>query len=1400
MSGTTTTGRIFTVTTTGADITGFDPARDKLDLGGVSVHNFIVVDTPAGVGFLDPWSGETVVVVGVSLGQLTIDSFLPVENDHLRQCLSGALAWEHGVVAAPRTVYARSHEVGQVDKVAFNPATDVVDFRHYGSREQIHMTDGAEGVIISNAGTGQALILLGVSKAQLTVQNFIFYPAEVREDRVHLQLGFPSVPDSQVVPQGVPVVGTTAWPTAAGPGAPPSGATGTTFAVDWDHGVHAMLDFDPATDRLDFGWFKPQEISIAEVAGSTVVTIEGNRQSYTLTGVGLGEMTMANIVARDPGTRAEWQAALEAAPPAATLPSLAVADAEGVEGDAGARSLVFAVTLSAAATTTVTVDVTTLDGTARAGSDYAAAATTLTFAPGQTRQTFSVGILDDTVTELTETLRAQLSNARGATLRDATAIGTIRDDDLDSAPATPPTISIADYATEEGDAELTHMRIPVTLSKATTETVTVRYRTADVTGTADVDYERLDGILTFAPGETRQTIHAHINGDTAFEPTESYRILLSAPVGATIADGDGLVTITNDDAATPAGGTGLDYRVDNDWGAGFTATITVDAGATALNGWTASFEADFTISNIWNAVIVSHVGDRYVIRNKSYNGNVPAGGETSFGFQAAGGPANSLSGLALDGIGAAVPPSLAVADAGMAEGAGSGTLSFAVSLSAPASGPVTVAYRTADGTATAGSDYVATAGTLTFAAGETMKTVRVAVLGDTRAEANETLRLELLAPNGATIRDGSAIGTLLNDDAAQATPPRIRIADASVVEGAGGQGGWLSTAGNQIVDATGDAVRIAGVNWFGFEGTNMSPNGLWTRGYKEMMAQMVELGFNTIRLPFSGDMLRATGPALGIDGSKNPDLVGLTPLQVMDRIVDHAQEIGLRIILDHHRPDAGAGTSANGLWYDAAHPESQWIEGWRMLAARYADNPAVIGADLHNEPHNGTWGGGGPKDWAAAAERAGNAIGAVNPNWLIFVEGVAVHRGENYWWGGNLMGVRDRPIALDVPNKLVYSAHDYPNSIYEQPWFQGADFPGNLPAKFDQMWGYIFREGIAPVYIGEFGTKLVDPKDAPWLEAITSYLGGDFDNDGRNDLAPGQEGISWTYWSWNPNSGDTGGILKDDWRSVHDNKLAYLNPIRAELLPANEDGGPAQLLFEVTLSAPATAPVTVAYRTTTDTADGDDAAAASGILTFASGEQSKTIRIVVDDDALREGNERIRLLLSDPTGATIADGTALGTIIDDDGIVRATTADGTRATLRLLQGSGGADHMEGGETMLVGRGGQDTLLGGEGADIFRWNTAWEGRDRVGGFTPGEDLLWIDASGFGGGLVAGMDLAAAGRFVAGAAATAARGQLLYDRATGALSWDADGTGAGTASLIATFDPGTALAARDVAIIA
>lgn len=346
--------------------------------------------------------------------------------------------------------------------------------------------------------------------------------------------------------------------------------------------------------------------------------------------------------------------------------------------------------------------------------------------------------------------------------------------------------------------------------------------------------------------------------------------------------------------------------------------------------------------------------------------------------------------------------------------------------------------------------------------------------------------------------------------------------------------GYWQTKGHLIVDASGQPVRIAGVNWFGFETSNFAPHGLWVRSYRDMMDQIKSLGYNTIRLPFSNEMFEPSSLPNGIDFSKNSDLAGCTALEILDRIINYADRIGLRIILDRHRPSAG---SQSALWYTAAYPEDRWISDWQMLAQRYLNNPAVVGADLHNEPRGAAcWGCSDPLlDWRKAAQRAGNAILSVNPNWLIIVEGVESYNGDYYWWGGNLAGAADYPVFLDVPDRLVYSIHDYPASIFNQPWLTDANFPDNLPAIWDRHWGFLIQSDMAPVLVGEFGTRLQTTEDVQWLDALISYMGKD------------ASGAHWLYWSWNPNSADTGGLLLDDWISVDVRKQLKLRPIQFPL-------------------------------------------------------------------------------------------------------------------------------------------------------------------------------------------------------------------------------------------------------------
>ncbi|MFC0531161.1 cellulase family glycosylhydrolase [Phytohabitans kaempferiae] len=394
----------------------------------------------------------------------------------------------------------------------------------------------------------------------------------------------------------------------------------------------------------------------------------------------------------------------------------------------------------------------------------------------------------------------------------------------------------------------------------------------------------------------------------------------------------------------------------------------------------------------------------------------------------------------------------------------------------------------------------------------------------------------------------------------------VAIAMAPAALAAGTGTGYLRTSGNKIVDSTGATVRLTGINWFGMETDNKTFHGLWSNNpWRNQIDKMASLGYNTLRIPYSNDALKPGAVATGINDFVNPDLAGNTPLQILDKVIAYAGGKGMRVILDRHRPTS-AGQSA--LWYTPTVSEATWINDWRTLAQRYAGNTTVIGADLHNEPHaegtnpNATgacWGCGvESRDWRLAAERAGNAILSVQPNWLIFVEGVSCPSGglSNVWdgdpsndescgwWGGNLSKAGEFPVRLNVANRLVYSPHEYAISVFHQDWFDEPDYPANLPAIWDGFWGYLYKQNIAPIMMGEFGSTLANPKDKIWLQELMRYTG------------TGVNGMSFTYWSWNPNSGDTGGIALDDWTNINTEKQAILQPYLIAPVGGGSTSGP----------------------------------------------------------------------------------------------------------------------------------------------------------------------------------------------------------------------------------------------------
>lgn len=379
----------------------------------------------------------------------------------------------------------------------------------------------------------------------------------------------------------------------------------------------------------------------------------------------------------------------------------------------------------------------------------------------------------------------------------------------------------------------------------------------------------------------------------------------------------------------------------------------------------------------------------------------------------------------------------------------------------------------------------------------------------------------------------SALAAIAGMAVPLASQSALAAPDAATASAASGAGaGYWHTNGNQILDSNGTPVRIAGINWYGFETTDEIVHGLWAQDYHTIINDIASLGYNTIRIPFSNQMVE--NPVVpqnigtyGNSGPINTDLKGLNALQDLRKIVDAAGAAGLKVILDDHRSEAGNSAEDNGLWYTSAYPSSAWVNDWKTIATMFANDPTVVGFDLRNEPHTpagdtyaqgATWGTGDTStDVRLAYEQAGNAILGVNPNALIFCEGIGEYPDssastgyDSTWWGGDLQGVAQYPVTLSSAGHVVYSAHDYGPSLYQQTWFNSSTTPASLDAVWDKYWGYIYKQNIAPLWVGEFGTdntasdveSSAAGSEGQWFQSLVSYISS-------------QQWMGWTYWALN---------------------------------------------------------------------------------------------------------------------------------------------------------------------------------------------------------------------------------------------------------------------------------------------
>ncbi len=499
--------------------------------------------------------------------------------------------------------------------------------------------------------------------------------------------------------------------------------------------------------------------------------------------------------------------------------SFSVDDATVTEGD----TAVFTVTKSGNASQSYTVDYVTADGTAAAGTDYTAANGTLTFLTSDATKTVSITTASGGVVS-SENFYVNLSNPSAiSTISQAQGTGTINE----IAPT--PSFAISDASVTEGGV----ISFTVIKTGATTLTHAVSYASADGTASATSDYTATSGSLSFTSAETAKTINVSTGNDATYENNETVIVNLTAPTnGATLADGQATGTINNDDSAPSfsinnvsiSEGGNLSFTVTKTGAASQTHAVNyATTNGTAASGsdyTSASGSLSFTSAQTSKTVTVVTLGDSVYENNETVNLNLSA---------ATGGATIS------DGLGVGTinnndtAPAFSVNNVAVTEG---GTLSFTVTKTGSTALSHNINYATANGTATAGSDYTAKSGTLAFTSGQTTKSVTVATIQDSTVESNETVNLNLsVATGGATISDGLGVGTINNDDAANAAPNAVNNFGSTTVFGT-----LYVYPLNNDSDPDGDTITLS---------SHTTPSGLfvtWSASLKRMQVTPTSSG------------------------------------------------------------------------------------------------------------------------------------------------------------------------------------------------------------------------------------------------------------------------------------------------------------------------------------------------------------------------------------------------------------------------------------------------------------------------------------------------------------------------------------------------------------------------------
>jgi hypothetical protein len=934
-------------------------------------------------------------------------------------------------------------------------------------------------------------------------------------------------------------------------------------------------------------------------------------------------------------------------------PTLSISDASVLEGDTGTKQMAFTISLSAASGLPVTVVVTPTAGTASA-ADYTATTQTITIPAGETSFTYFVDVTGDVFHELDETIKVTLSSPTNATILDGQGIGTILDDDAT------PTLSIGDVTLAEGDVSGTKDFVfTVTLSAASNLPVTFKAQTVDGTALAGSDYTALTQTLTIPAGQTSATFTVKVAQDSSFEPDENFTVQLSDVTNATVTDGTGLGTITNDDVKPTLkisdvivdegnGGT------DGDKTFSFTVTLSAAQNSPVTFDWiaaggTATLGSDYVA--ISPATITIPAGETTAkIQFKTIGDTTDEPDET---FQVT--ISNALEGgealTFTDDSGQATIRNdehfFILGDVTVMEGDTPGGLVpavFVIKLNKASTETITVKYQTQEDSATStgdAADYIAIPLTeVTFLPGETEKTVTVMVKSDVNFDGTDKFKLRLSEPtNASTSSDDEGIATILEE--ATDVMPTISIDDVSKIEDADATDGkstlvftlHLNHASDDPVDVF--ASTLAGTALAGLDFTAVSKQKVTFAPGTVTQTFSVEILDDTVFEKAQDFKVVLSSPANGTIGDGEatgtilPDADAAPTIKVtsvttvegnsgqktMNFVVTRTGATDEPITFTFETVDAGS-TATAGTDYIAIAPTTYTLaanETTKTVAVQIigdtadeVDETINVKLTLTDVATNGA---------TLAAPADGLATGTIlNDDLTVSLQQTPVHVIEGNSGQANLVFT------------VVLSA----------------------ASTHDTIVNYTVAGGTATVDVDFVagGTSIVIPAGQTTGQILVPVNGdvtGELDetvivtlNDATNaELATN-------------NLTATGTIDNDD--------AAFAISDAHVIEGAN---GVRNMVFTVTLGSASVFPVTVNYATqaagtgTGFATEGTDYTAVSGTLTFQAGETSKQILVPIFGDTTVEGDETFQVVLSQPQANgqaidALVDATGTGTIQDDE--------------------------------------------------------------------------------------------------------------------------------------------------------